>query len=92
MLQIQWKFIAKIKLTEIGRDNFFKITTWLNELANRKEISNAYIRDFLLQSINLGEKVNVIKTHSSRIEVDSCSDLSLDTTLARLKVIKSFDD
>jgi len=45
--------------------------------------------DFLQELINRGEKVNAIKTNSPWIEIDSCSDLSLDTTLARLKVIES---
>jgi choline kinase len=89
--QIQGQYVGLIKLSGIGRDIFLQNYELLKSmLVNGKEFSNAYMTDFLQELINRGEKVNAIKTNSPWIEIDCCSDLSLDTTLARLKVIESF--
>ena len=85
---IQGQYIGLIKLSGIGQDRFLQ-NYELSEtmLVNGKEISNAYMTDFLQELINRGEKVNAIKTSYPWIEVDNCSDLEAKSTGQRLKSI-----
>ena len=67
--QIQGQYIGLIKLSGIGRDKFLQnYELSKNMLVNGKEISNAYMTDFLQELINRGEKVNAIKTSYPWIE------------------------
>ena len=87
--QIQGQYIGLIKLSGIGRDKFLQnYELSKSMLVNGKEISNAYMTDFLQELINRGEKVNAIKTNAPWIEIDNCTDLESVSTHERFIKLK----